>query len=364
MTTELEDPGTYGRIVRGADGERRADRRGQGARRRHAWRSSRSRRSTPAPTPSPAPPSPTRSASLSNDNAQGEYYLRRRAAADPRGRAGDRRLPARRRPGVNLGVNDRVDLARVTEEARRRILEAHMRAGVTIVDPAATWIDAEVEIAPDVTIAPGSYAARRHQRRRRLGDRADDDPDRRPDRRAGDGAPLLPDRVRGRRRRPDRPLRLPAARRQARRGLQGRRLRRDQELARSATGAKVPHLSYVGDAEIGAGANLGAGTITANYDGFRKHRTKVGKDAQAGRRHRPGRTRRSRRRRLHWCRFGDHRGRSGRRVWASSRAEQENVEGYAEKKAKEPKEGEGLVSTIEDRTSSRSARSPRTTPSA
>ena len=47
-------------------------------------------------------------------------------------------------------------------------------------------------------------------------------------------------------------------------------------------GAKVPHLSYVGDAEIGAGANLGAGTITANYDGFRKHRTKVGKDAKVG----------------------------------------------------------------------------------
>ena len=47
-------------------------------------------------------------------------------------------------------------------------------------------------------------------------------------------------------------------------------------------GAKVPHLSYVGDAEVGAGANLGAGTITANYDGFRKHRTKVGQGREAG----------------------------------------------------------------------------------
>ena len=47
-------------------------------------------------------------------------------------------------------------------------------------------------------------------------------------------------------------------------------------------GAKVPHLSYVGDAEIGAGANLGAGTITANYDGFRKHRTKVGEGVRTG----------------------------------------------------------------------------------
>jgi bifunctional UDP-N-acetylglucosamine pyrophosphorylase/glucosamine-1-phosphate N-acetyltransferase len=47
-------------------------------------------------------------------------------------------------------------------------------------------------------------------------------------------------------------------------------------------GAKVPHLSYIGDADVGAGSNLGAGTITANYDGFRKHRTKVGKDARVG----------------------------------------------------------------------------------
>jgi bifunctional UDP-N-acetylglucosamine pyrophosphorylase/glucosamine-1-phosphate N-acetyltransferase len=47
-------------------------------------------------------------------------------------------------------------------------------------------------------------------------------------------------------------------------------------------GAKVPHLAYVGDAEVGAGSNLGAGTITANYDGFRKHRTTIGKNARLG----------------------------------------------------------------------------------
>ena len=61
----------------------------------------------------------------------------------------------------------------------------------------------------------------------------------------------------------------------ARRGRQDRRLRRDQER-RDRSGAKVPHLSYVGDAEIGEGANIGAGTIFANYDGVRKHRTTVG----------------------------------------------------------------------------------------
>src|SRR6185436_6515509 len=59
-------------------------------------------------------------------------------------------------PAVTMGVNDRVQLARVAEEARVRVLEEHMRAGVTIIDPGATWIDADVELAPDVTIEPGT----------------------------------------------------------------------------------------------------------------------------------------------------------------------------------------------------------------
>ena len=69
-------------------------------------------------------------------------------------------------PAVNLGVNDRADLARVTDEARRRINLAHMRAGVTIEDPGATWIDADVRIEPDTTILPGHLAARQHRHRR------------------------------------------------------------------------------------------------------------------------------------------------------------------------------------------------------
>ena len=182
-------------------------------------------------------------------------------------------------------------------------------------------------------------------------DRPDDDPDRRPARRAGDGAALLPDRVRGRRRRLGRPVRLPAPRREAR-----RRAPRPAPSSRSRTreigdGAKVPHLSYVGDADVGAGANLGAGTITANYDGFRKHRTKVGKDARSWGRHCTGRTRRGRRRRLHWCRFGDHRRRSGRRAWASRGPSRRTSRATPRRRPrKSENEGEGLVSTIEDRT--------------
>ena len=94
-------------------------------------------------------------ATLANDNAQGEYYL-----PDV--------LPALREAGhavaahvatdlaVTIGVNNRVDLAAVEAEARRRLLERHMLAGVTIVDPGATWVDAGVEIAADVRIEPGT----------------------------------------------------------------------------------------------------------------------------------------------------------------------------------------------------------------
>ena len=82
-----------------------------------------------------------------------------------------------------------------------------------------------------------------------------------------------------RRRRDGRPVRLPASRHRDRRGRQDRHVRRDEERPIGA-GAKVPHLSYVGDAEIGEGTNIGAGTIVANYDGVHKHRTTIGAHAR------------------------------------------------------------------------------------
>jgi bifunctional UDP-N-acetylglucosamine pyrophosphorylase/glucosamine-1-phosphate N-acetyltransferase len=102
----------------------------------------------------------------------------------------------------------------------------------------------------------------------------------------------------------------------------------------------VPHLSYVGDADIGAGANLGAGTITANYDGFRKNRTKVGKDARVG---------------VDTSLVAPVEVGDGAYTGAGSvitddvppgalgitRSEQENVDGYAERKAKEAEDEKG-----------------------
>ena len=215
MTTELDDPGTYGRIVRDADGERRADRRGEGARRRHRRRSSRSARSTPAPTPSPPGRSPNALGAHQQRQRPGRVLPRRRAAADARRRAARSPPTGRRRPGVNLGVNDRVDLARVDRGGPPPHPRARTCAPASPSStPRSTWIDAEVELAPDVTIEPGTslrgatsvgagsvIGPMTTLIDAKLGERVT-------------VPALLPDRVRGRRRRPDRPLRLPAPGRQ------------------------------------------------------------------------------------------------------------------------------------------------------
>lgn len=217
---------------------------------------------------------------LTNDNAQGEYYL---PDVLPLIRAAGGRIAAHvsADPNVILGVNSRADLALVEAEARRRILQRQMLAGVTIVDPAATWIEAEVEIETDVRIEPGCSL---------IGAT-----------RIGTGSVIGPhttliDAVLGA------GVTVPHSYllecRVADRCAVGpfAYLRPRAELAEDAkagafveiknsrigAGTKVPHLSYIGDADVGAGANLGAATITANYDGFTKSRTKIGDGARTG----------------------------------------------------------------------------------
>jgi bifunctional UDP-N-acetylglucosamine pyrophosphorylase/glucosamine-1-phosphate N-acetyltransferase len=156
-----------------------------------------------------------------------------------------------------------------------------MLAGVTVVDPASTWVDAGVEIGKDARIEPGTsllgataigprtvvgphttvldcevgteaVVVRSHVEGSKIGDGAS----------VGPFAYLRPGTV------------MEA----------GSKAGASVEIKNShiGKGAKVPHLSYVGDADIGAGSNLGAGTITANYDGFRKNRTTVGRDVRIG----------------------------------------------------------------------------------
>ena len=279
MTVELEDPGSYGRVVRDRDGalERIVE--------------------TKHPEQVPAEILALREIStstfafdasalggalqrLTSDNEAGEYYL---GDVLPILRSGGATIAAHTvpDPAANLGVNHRADLALVAGEARRRILERHMLAGVTIVDPAATWVDAEVEIAPDATIEPGSSL--------------------RGATRVGSGSVVGPhttlidsslgaevsvphsylvscDVSDGCTIGPFAYLRPGAAL------AEGAKVGTFVEVKNTTVGegAKVPHLSYLGDTEVGAGSNVGAGTITANYDGYRKSPTKIGQRARIG----------------------------------------------------------------------------------
>jgi bifunctional UDP-N-acetylglucosamine pyrophosphorylase/glucosamine-1-phosphate N-acetyltransferase len=215
---------------------------------------------------------------IGNDNAKGEYYLTDVVAL---ARADGRTVRAFPLDDVlqTEGANDRAQLAALAKEKNRRILRHWMTEGVTIVDPDTTWIDVDVRLEPDVTILPGVHLL---------------------------GATVVAeDAVVG----PDCTLRdcevgagATVVRAHGELAVIGAGanvgpfsyLRPGTELgpkgkigafvetknARIGEGAKVPHLSYVGDAEIGEGTNIGAGTIFANYDGVQKHRTVVGRHAR------------------------------------------------------------------------------------
>jgi bifunctional UDP-N-acetylglucosamine pyrophosphorylase/glucosamine-1-phosphate N-acetyltransferase len=184
-------------------------------------------------------------------------------------------------PWLVAGVNDRVQLAALSAEYNRRLLEHWMRAGVTVVDPASVWLDVDVQLAPDVvlhpgvqlhagtavgpgaaigpdstlsgcTIGAGATVVRTHAVGAVVADAAQIGPFAylRPGSQVGKGAKV------------------------------GTFV--ETKNAELGSGAKVPHLSYVGDATIGEGSNIGAATVFVNYDGVAKHRTTVGAHARTG----------------------------------------------------------------------------------
>ena len=201
---------------------------------------------------------------LESANRQGELYLTDVVAV----LRGEGRLVAGHRHDdatVALGVNTRADLAEAGAILRARIAREHMLAGVTIVDPATTYIDASVRIEPDVVVQPFTILQGDSllQRGCVVGPNAVV-----VDSRIGPGAEVGPFCLL----RPGTVLET------------GAHAGHFVEIknARIGEGAKVPHLSYIGDAEIGAQTNIGAGAITANYDGHQKQRTVIGRDVHTG----------------------------------------------------------------------------------
>lgn len=181
-----------------------------------------------------------------------------------------------------LGVNSPIDLAKTAEALNRKIVRAHMRNGLKCMDPATTWIGPRVELAPDVMLEPGvqiwggsslsdgtRVGAHSTLRNVKLGkDAVVFGPSVIFDAEIGDHAEIGPFAF----------LRCDVlVKDQAKIG-------RFVEIKNSAIGenAKVPHLSYVGDATVGEGTNIGAGTITCNYDGQSKHRTTIGANCFVG----------------------------------------------------------------------------------
>lgn len=210
----------------------------------------------------------------------GEYYLTdlvALAAADGRPAAIVEAADAE----DAIGINDRVALAAAEERLRRRIAERHMRNGVTIVDPSTTRIDARVEIGQDARIEPWTIlegdsiiaqdaviGPNAHVRDSRIGPRTRvwasvvEESSVAEDVQIGPYAHLRPGSQIGAR----------------------CRIGNFAEIKRSSLGAGTQqhHFSYIGDAEIGENVNVGAGSVTANFDGTAKHRTQVGDDVKLG----------------------------------------------------------------------------------
>ena len=217
---------------------------------------------------------------IGSDNSQGEVYLTDIVEIA----RGDGRTVGAHTLDDDLqteGVNNRVQLATLGAELNRRILQRWMLDGVTVVDPGSTWVDVGVSLSPDVTLLPGvqlhgatrvavgasigpdstltdvvvgegARVVRTHAYESEIGAEASVGPFAylRPGTSIGDGAKI------------------------------GTYV--ETKKATVGPGAKVPHLSYVGDATIGERSNIGAGTIFANYDGANKHHTTVGRHCKTG----------------------------------------------------------------------------------
>jgi bifunctional UDP-N-acetylglucosamine pyrophosphorylase / glucosamine-1-phosphate N-acetyltransferase len=201
---------------------------------------------------------------LKPDNAKREYYLTD-AAALLRNLGGRVGVVRAKNPDETQGINTRIDLARAEAIYRQRVLERWMREGVTIVDPASTFIDAQALIGADTRLWPGTII----QGASRIGSNCEIGPYTVVENAVvKDGARVGPFA----RLRPGTVIELNA------------RVGNFVEIKKSTIGrgSKVNHLTYIGDALVGKDVNIGAGTITCNYDGFAKHQTIIDDEVFVG----------------------------------------------------------------------------------
>jgi bifunctional UDP-N-acetylglucosamine pyrophosphorylase / glucosamine-1-phosphate N-acetyltransferase len=181
----------------------------------------------------------------------------------------------------SVGVNSRVDLMDAERLGQRRIIERHALAGVSFLAPDATRVEAGVEIGGDTTIGPGVTL----RGDTRIGSGCEIGPQTTiTDSSLADGVTCLHSFVIGARVESGGSVGPFAYLRPGAHIGEGAKIGTFVEVKNSdiGAGAKVPHLSYLGDADVGDGANVAAGNITANYDGFHKHRTRIGAGVRTG----------------------------------------------------------------------------------
>ncbi|WP_236830780.1 bifunctional UDP-N-acetylglucosamine diphosphorylase/glucosamine-1-phosphate N-acetyltransferase GlmU [Blastococcus sp. KM273128] len=276
LTAEVEDPTGLGRIVRDDRGAPRAI-----VEERDATNEQRALREVNAGVYVADAGTLRRVlAGLGTSNAQGEQYLTDALAPLVDGGAPTAAVRAED-PDDVLGCNDRVELAARRRTLNDRVLDALMRSGVTVVDPQTTWVDVTAAVGRDAVLEPGTHLRGVTS----VGDAAHVGPDTTlEDTEVGEGATVVRAHAVG-------------ARIGARVSVGPfAYLRPGTDLATGAKvgtfvetknaqvgeGAKIPHLSYVGDATIGRGTNIGAATVFVNYDGVAKHRTTIGEHARTG----------------------------------------------------------------------------------
>ncbi|WP_346621705.1 bifunctional UDP-N-acetylglucosamine diphosphorylase/glucosamine-1-phosphate N-acetyltransferase GlmU [Blastococcus montanus] len=219
-------------------------------------------------------------AGLATDNAQGEQYLTDALAPLVAGGAPTAAVRADD-PDDVLGCNDRRELAARRRTLNDRVLDELMRSGVTVVDPATTWVDVTVSVAPDALLRPGTQL----EGVTSVGAGAEVGPDTTlVDTEVGESATVVRTHAVGARIGAEVSVGPFAYLRPG--TVLGPRAKVgtfvETKNAQVGEGSKVPHLSYVGDATIGRGTNIGAATVFVNYDGVAKHQTTIGDHARTG----------------------------------------------------------------------------------